>query len=160
MTKNVFGQETRPVEISNWPIHRFYHLVEDGILDLNPPYQRGLVWDLEHKVKLIDSLVSGLGIPAVYLREKRDGYEVIDGKQRIHTICSFLNDGFPYNGKIYSKHDEDSRLYFTFITTVGVTILKDISDEEALEIYNRINFYGVPHEHKTCKLPPGNYRKE
>jgi len=73
--------------------------VEDGILDLNPPYQRGLVWDLEHKVKLIDSLVSGLGIPAVYFREKRDGYEVIDGKQRIHTICSFLNDGFPYNGK-------------------------------------------------------------
>jgi len=93
MTKNVFGQETRPVEISNWPIHRFYHLVEDGILDLNPPYQRGLVWDLEHKVKLIDSLVSGLGIPAVYFREKRDGYEVIDGKQRIHTICSFLMMG-------------------------------------------------------------------
>ncbi len=146
----IFGKETKwwPVETMNWPICQFHSLLHDheSRLDLNPSYQRGLVWDLEHKEKLIDSLITGLGIPSVYLRLRRDySYEVIDGKQRIHAICSFMDDGFPFNGKLYSEHDVISRRSFEN-TTVGTTVLKFISQSDAVEIYNRINFNGVPHE--------------
>jgi len=162
----IFGQSTKfwPVETFNWPICQFYDLIhdKDSRLNLDPPYQRGLVWDLDHKIKLIDSVISGLGIPSVYIRMNRDySYEVIDGKQRIHTLTSFMDDAFPYNGKLYSEHDEQSRRAFEFGTTVGVTMLKFITDADALEIYNRINFNGVPHEPRIQRLPaPGNIRKE
>jgi len=149
--EKIFGQSTKfwTVETLNWPICQFHSLVHDkeSRLNLDHPYQRGLVWDMEHKLKLIDSIVTGLGIPSVYLRMNRDySYEVIDGKQRIHTLISFMDDDFPYNGLLYSQHDEISRRSFEFSTTVGVSMLKFITDEEAQEIYNRINFNGVPHE--------------
>jgi uncharacterized protein with ParB-like and HNH nuclease domain len=150
----MFGKKVKwwPVETMNWPIgqfHSLFHEMRNGnpALNLNPSYQRGLVWDLDHKVKLIDSIITGLGIPSVYIRMNRNyTYEVIDGKQRIHTMVSFMDDGFKFNGKYYSEHDEPSQRSFDFATPIGVTMLKFITDEDAVEIYNRINFCGVAHE--------------
>jgi hypothetical protein len=138
------------LENFNWPISVWKSFADkEGGIDMNPEYQRGLVWDMEHKVKLIDSIVEGIGIPAILLREKEGfadhfHWEMVDGKQRISTVVGFMNDEFPYNGKVYSEHDKDSRRMFE-TACIGASVVRFITDKEVVELYNRVNFMGVPH---------------
>lgn len=163
MQEMIFGQNTRfwHVETLNWPICQYRSLYHDreGRLSLDAPYQRGLVWPREFQEKLLDSLITGLGVPGVYIRLKKNyTYEVIDGKQRIHTLVSFMDDEWPYRGKLFSEHDEDSQRSLEH-TTLPCSLLKFISDEEAVEIYNRINYNGVPHEKPVSKEDPPGFMK-
>ncbi len=70
-------------------------------IDIDPPYQRPSgAWDRTGRQRLIDSLLNGYDIPKFYLHDLRGQhptlvYAVIDGKQRLTTIWSFLEDGFP-----------------------------------------------------------------
>ena len=123
-------------------------LVERGDLDLNPPYQRGLVWSLEQKKALISTILSGLNIPSLYIRQfddQREGpwQEVVDGKQRLSTLIAFMRDEFTYAGQAFSEWRSVDQDIFrnTFISAVT---LYDVSDEDALTIYERINFNGTP----------------
>jgi hypothetical protein len=79
----------------------YLYAIRDEI-DFNPPYQRqGDIWPQSKKDLLIDSLLNGFDIPKIYFHEinkKQDGkpirYAVIDGKQRLEAIFSFLDGGF------------------------------------------------------------------
>lgn len=67
--------------------------------DVNPPYQRGVVWNNTRRRKLIDSIICGRSINAVHMALKNndplcDEYYVIDGRQRIETIRKFKNCDF------------------------------------------------------------------
>jgi hypothetical protein len=86
-------------------------------LELNPVYQREAgVWSIEKKQLFIDSLLNGFDIPKLYFNEMPEGspydYAVIDGKQRVSTILSFLNDEFPmasdfvYTGDKLDAHEQ------------------------------------------------------
>lgn len=63
-------------------------------LDLDAPYQRGSVWDVERRRNLIRSLLMGLPIGAVvvaqlpYTRDRN--VRVVDGKQRIEALRAFF----------------------------------------------------------------------
>lgn len=43
----------------------------------------------------MESVLSGYPIPAVLLAEQEEGYEVIDGLQRLYTFMSFIETAFP-----------------------------------------------------------------
>ncbi len=70
-------------------------------IDIDPPYQRPAgVWTVAHRQRLIDSILNGYDIPKLYLHDLRGEqptpvYAVIDGKQRLTAIWSFLDDGLP-----------------------------------------------------------------
>lgn len=116
--------------------------------DFNAPYQRGLVWSLDQKQKLIDSLLTGIHLPAVYLREN-EGYglhvqfEVIDGKQRLTTLIDFVSSRFEFRGMLFRDWDIVSRRMLLNGSFAAV-IVRNITDEQAVEIFNRVNFCGVP----------------
>jgi hypothetical protein len=59
-----------------------------------PEYQREpTVWNREQKQRLIDSILRGFDIAAVYFYEREDsGWECIDGRQRLNAIMSFLGE--------------------------------------------------------------------
>lgn len=83
----------------SWPAS-FYIDVRDK-LDLNPPYQRGSVWDDARRRNLVRSLLMGLPIGSVVLN-RRDhtntatGYvAVVDGKQRIETLRAVADGLLP-----------------------------------------------------------------
>jgi hypothetical protein len=61
-----------------------------------PEFQReGTVWDVDKKIKLIDSILRNIDIANIYLYKNPNGsLECIDGRQRINAIYSFvgLND--------------------------------------------------------------------
>lgn len=70
-------------------------------IDIDPPYQRPAgVWTVAHRQRLIDSILNGYDIPKLYLHDLRGEqptpvYAVIDGKQRLTTVWSFLDDDLP-----------------------------------------------------------------
>jgi hypothetical protein len=63
--------------------------LEEGELDLNPPYQRDHVWGEERRRNLIRSLTMGLPIGAIFInsRDIMEPEVVLDGKQRIETVA-------------------------------------------------------------------------
>jgi hypothetical protein len=76
-------------------------------LVVNRAYQRKLVWTVDEKVGLIDSILKGYPIPLLLLLQRSDGkYEIIDGMQRLNAIMSFIETGFPLkNGKYFNINE-------------------------------------------------------
>lgn len=75
---------------------------------VNRRYQRKLVWGIEEKRLLIDSMIKGIPLPAVLLVKydvpegKKNILEIVDGMQRINAITSFVlgEFGIEYNNSI------------------------------------------------------------
>lgn len=100
-------------DIVNW--------YEKDELDYSPKYQRNSVWNTKAKSYLIDTIIRGLPIPPIFMRQKidvntRKTYrEIIDGQQRIRAIIDFINDKFViskmhnelYGNKLFSQLEDD-----------------------------------------------------
>lgn len=138
---------------------------ERDSIHLNPVYQRiSGAWDPRKKQLLIDSIINGLDLPKMYLHalippSKIDGhvcrYAIIDGKQRLEAIWSFMEDEFGLAsdfeffddpgvnaaGARYSKLASDFphlRARFDKTDLPIVTIQTD--DEELVEnLFSRLN---------------------
>lgn len=97
---------------------------EKGELELSPKYQRNNVWNEKAKSYLIDTIVRGLPIPPIFMRQlvdvntKTTNREVIDGQQRVRAILEYVvNEGFSIKkshnrslgGKKYSDLDSDTQ---------------------------------------------------
>lgn len=58
-----------------------------------PELQRGYVWDEKTASRLIESILMGIPIPALFVfNDENDKSEIIDGLQRITTIECFINE--------------------------------------------------------------------
>ena len=67
--------------------------------DIRPPYQREFVYSDDKRNKVIETLSRNLPLGVIYLAKNSDGtMEVIDGQQRIMSICKYLNGDFSVNG--------------------------------------------------------------
>ena len=71
---------------------------KSGSLVLSPNFQRRPVWNSGAKSYLIDTVVRGLPIPVIFLRDQRSDLssleprrEIVDGQQRIRTLISFID---------------------------------------------------------------------
>lgn len=75
------------------PFDGLIHDLDQGELDLDPPYQRGHVWGLERQQTLIWSLTQGLPIGGVWINERdiMAPRVCIDGKQRITALAKWLH---------------------------------------------------------------------
>ena len=107
-------------------------------------------------------------MPNIYMRTKTDlrtrrGYrEVVDGQQRLLAINDFASDKLTltgaareFKGKKYSTLDDESKT--TFLTyTIGVVQLFNISDTDVLDIFHRINAYGL--RLNPQEMRHGNYQ--
>ncbi len=63
-------------------------------LDIQPDFQREIVWDRPEQTRFIDSLIKQLPIPSmcISLDYKTNKRQVIDGLQRMQSIINFLSD--------------------------------------------------------------------
>lgn len=100
MTNGETGYQFEVTPLRNSNIQFLYSRRDE--IEMDPPYQRqGEVWSVEKQQLLIDSLINGFDIPKIYLhqytslKDSADGkskrYALIDGKQRINAIFSFLD---------------------------------------------------------------------
>jgi hypothetical protein len=80
----------------------FFGEHKKGTLRLNPKYQRNPIWSIGQKCFLVDSLISGVPIPQVFVNIETEGagrnrqtvYEIVDGQQRLRAILEFMNDEY------------------------------------------------------------------
>jgi hypothetical protein len=78
----------------------FLDIYSSGKLNLTPPYQRRSVWNLDYRQFFIDSIVRNYPTQAIFLEvdidpDRPTDYKVLDGKQRLTSLISFVNDEFP-----------------------------------------------------------------
>lgn len=142
-----------------------YHFDFDVFLpSLGINLQRPFVWSLEQKQELIMSLILERYVPNFTMIQVHTDwgdsrfFEVIDGKQRINAITSFMQNEFPiqYDGKEYYYRDFQTdkgnsfyrgsvlgrlkvNMYYSYPDSV-------ITDVQKVKIFQLINFTGVPQE--------------
>ncbi len=68
-------------------------MINDGIINISPEYQRKFRWDDERQSMLIESIFLGIPVPSLFMATNSNAtWEVIDGLQRLSTIVRFVAD--------------------------------------------------------------------
>ena len=128
---------------------------EANRLELRPDFQRREVWSAPARIMLMDTILRGIPMPKIFLastiRDDSTYRVVIDGQQRLTAILDFLQDGFaldkPYTGKgkgkRFSELDQETQVRFLSYK-IDFNEAINPSDEEAREVYARVNKYTVP----------------
>ena len=76
----------------------------DNLLKKNISIQRKEVWDHEKKSNLIVSILLDIPIESLLFEEaESESYNILDGKQRTLSLCSFLENGFALSERIRAK---------------------------------------------------------
>jgi len=133
-------------------INEFLGWYNRGELILSPKYQRNAVWNLNAKSYLIDTILNGLPIPPIFIRQKIDLElqktirEVLDGQQRLRTIIEFRNNEFKilksqsdeFGGLNYETlPDELKKMFLTF--DLSVEIIKTDDEATIYDMFARLN---------------------
>lgn len=84
---------------NDFNVRTIYDFIISGSIKI-PDFQRNYVWDLKRASKLIESIITGIPIPQIFLyEESKNNFLVIDGQQRLMTIYYFINKRFPKKEK-------------------------------------------------------------
>ena len=158
-----------------YPVSDLYSWIKNKKLNLAPEFQRGDIWLPSAQSYFIDTLLRDLPIPPIYIRvvtdsETKTNYrEVVDGQQRLSTIVKFIdgmltldNRSNELAGQTYDTLDEDDRQRF-LAYQLGVEQLFGASDDAVLDIFHRINAYGLSLNHQELrhgKFQGGRYKGE
>jgi len=110
-------------------IQSVYTWYTEDKLHVNRRYQRKLVWTLEEKQKLIDSILKRYPVPAILIAERENfpgTYEIIDGLQRLQAIVSFIEMSFFTQDE---KHSDGKTLYEKYFDLQYFPTAKGRADE-------------------------------
>lgn len=160
-------QDTQTLR-TQYRVSDFVAWKRDNSLELNPNFQRRPVWKKGAKSYLIGTILRGLPMPIIFLRDLRADVktfkakrDVVDGQQRIRTILSFIDrdllpdfnerDDFTilpsHNVELggmkfsdLSKTDKQKILDYQFSVH---SFPGDTDDREILQIFARMNSTGV-----------------
>jgi hypothetical protein len=113
--------------------------IQEKQLFTQPDYQRNLVWSEKYKCELIKTILNHFIIPTIYIHKKPDyTIEVIDGQQRLTTICDFVNNKFKYNKKYYKELTKEEQNTIQCYE-LNIMELNNYNLEEIIEQFNLIN---------------------
>lgn len=126
--------------------------------------QRKLCWKIEQKQELILSMLKGINIPPISVIQYTDDYKnrdkkifkIIDGKQRLSSMLSFLKGEFYIvwddNTYFFENLDDDAKRAIECFCVVGNVAYEYpdamISDDDKIRWFELINFAGTPQDVK------------
>lgn len=147
-------------------IKELISMVNDGLINIAPEYQRQFRWDKVRQSNLIESVFLGIPIPSLFMATNQDGtWELIDGVQRVSTVLCFagkeeerakingtklkelklegLEKLSAFNGQRYVDLPVDIQTKFR-LSNIKITTLSDKSDREVrFDLFERLNRGGV-----------------
>lgn len=150
------------ITTKNFTIREIYTQIEDKEpdqekeLDLAPDFQRAFVWNTKQQIRLIESILLGIPLPAFYFNQDKDGaQQVIDGVQRLTTIKHFMSNQLelkeehleylsPLKGATFSTLDPATKRRFAGTQIVAHVIEPQTPDDVKYDIFNRVNTGGSP----------------
>lgn len=114
----------------------------EGDLIIRPAYQREFIYNQKQQEEVIKTVKEGLPLNSIYWVKTEDNkYEVLDGQQRILSICSYLNSDFSIDFKFWHNLDDKEKdvinNYELFIYKVDSG-----SKSEKMRWFERINIAG------------------
>ena len=147
-------------------VQEAYRNYSEGKFLVNRKYQRKLVWTVNEKEYLIDSILNSLPIPLILLAQTETGQlEIIDGLQRLNAIFSFIENRYSIGGLFFDVN-QSSRAklsaesgVFSMVTDnsimldekscanfldyqLAVTVYPSSDENEVTDIFSRINSGG------------------
>lgn len=159
--------KTYDISPEGYRVADFLKWQRDETLDLTPPFQRRSVWKQDAKSYFIDTVIRGLPVPLVFLRERLDVEtqemirEVVDGQQRLRTLFSFIDertvaDFDPERDRFVVKESHNSEVsgqtFSKLPKAIQSRILKykfsveilpaEMEDREILQVFARLNSTG------------------
>lgn len=144
------------ITTKTFTIREIFIQIQDGDLDLAPDFQRSFVWKDRQQIRLVESILLGIPLPAFYFNQDRTGaHQVIDGVQRLTTIKHFMSDELfldaahleylrVLEGMRYSTLDPAIRRRLAGTQIVAHVIEPQTPDEVKYDIFNRVNTGGSP----------------
>jgi hypothetical protein len=152
-------------------VQEAYRTYRDSRFIVNRKYQRKLVWTLEEKQSLIDSMIRDYPIPLILLAEAPSGgahqsYEIMDGMQRLNAIFSFIDNSYSLNDQYFDteefsrvKQAADAKLFTPAPRTeskflpanvcadfldyqLAVTIFPIVNEAQVTDVFGRISAGG------------------
>lgn len=85
----------------SWSAKQLKVMVMNGKINFDHIVQRSYVWERARKSALIESMIIGYPVPAIYAKrmenetdKKVNIYYIMDGKQRLSTVKEYLNNEF------------------------------------------------------------------
>lgn len=99
------ANSTNSLDVKSKTIQIVYQEYLQGDYGVNRRYQRKLVWTVEEKERLIDSVLHKYPLPQ-FLIAAADAssdfrFEVIDGMQRLNAIVAFIENEFSLGGRYF-----------------------------------------------------------
>jgi len=149
-------------------VQEAYREYTAGNFRVNRQYQRKLVWTINEKAQLIDSVLRGYPIPLILLATQtaENGtkiFEIVDGMQRLNAVFSYIENHFPvanlyfdveqlarakqaseegrfiaHTENLLNEKDCARLLEYTF----AVTEFPVVDPAAVNEVFGRINAYG------------------
>jgi hypothetical protein len=124
-------------------------------------YQRDFVWSLKEKQLLIESIYNNIDCGKILVRKRgwdelkvlvKNGEteiafnDIIDGKQRLNTLKSFILDEFQdLHGNYYSDLSFKAQNSLTNNQLISFSELpKNTEDKTVIKQFLRLNFTGIP----------------
>jgi hypothetical protein len=150
----VEAQKAAVLEIADQGLVSLAQLVESGAIDVAPRFQRRDRWDPAKQSLLIESFLTNIPVPPVYLAEdiaNLGSYAVIDGKQRLTAIATFFADRLVLrgltrldglNGLKYSQMPQPIRTALGMKNLRITTLLRQSSEDLKHEVFLRLNTGG------------------
>ncbi|EKM80113.1 hypothetical protein AGABI1DRAFT_38315 [Agaricus bisporus var. burnettii JB137-S8] len=121
-------------------------MIHEGQIDLNPSYQRDVVWPDSKQVGLIDSLFRNFYVPPVVfaLTKDEDGAPIrvcVDGKQRLTSIQKF------FDGQVLDRDPVTKRLFWFTISESSRGVRNEIPEKYKKEFANKsitcVEYYDI-----------------
>lgn len=125
-------------------------MTNDGTINLQPDFQRDVVWRPADQTRFIDSLIKQLPIPSMCFAFDHitDRWIVIDGLQRMSSIVKFLGDS---DWRLSKLLDIDERI--SGKTAVSFKVGKG----EAKKLFDRVQNKTLPITVLRCDFSKSNH---
>ena len=169
--RDPFNPEKIKIRTMNVVVALLVSRIDEGDIDLTPDFQREVgIWNPQRKSRLIESLLLRIPIPAFYVAASEDdNWSVVDGIQRITTICNYMKGEFDLRDLEYLnelkglKYDELPRSMRRRIdeTQLVVNVIEPGTPQEVMfNVFHRINTGGMPLNAQEIRnaLNPGPVR--